>query len=1091
MQQLYRKARKLSLSSKPNSQWSSDPLPVLTNQPPFPSVLPPKFSVPAVLHPHPYRQISVFPTNSGLILRPVFENASVPSDTHVRLSWGKDVVIHESGDLTNDVDQSVTVIAHGILGILDIFDCPYLFLITAKEDLGNLFKGHSVCRIHGVSAIPLVNETVAIAALKRIDAKIKPAVSSGKPRSLTLGDAVSPSVEITTTLPSPLPEASSSAGHVKFGPEPLRIATNPAASASATSLPTKSLMVPPDPVLDGFASGQTTPTSSPASRSNSPVSATILERLSFWKKKKQSDAQSTHTVDSSISSNSILDDDDSDDASTDTPPQERVLNGLLSQATPPDTTEEKHTQVQEKVVREIIREFSRGLFFYSHEFDITRSLQHKYESLTSHERNKSILNDLGAQSPSSPIADPLSVSPLTEPHANLPLWRRVDKKFWWNENMSRPFTDAGLHNYVLPVMQGYFQLSEFHLPSSDYTLYGEQGNLPITSNPELDSIQYAIISRRSTDRAGLRYQRRGIDDEAHVANFVETESIVQVKRDGNWNTFSHVQIRGSIPLFWSQTGLNLKPPPVLDRPREESMDVLGQHFDRITHAYGPITAVNVAELTGKEAHVTTPYREALQELKAPQVSYHEFDFHRECAGMHYENISKLVSRLERSFAAQGFFWVSGSSVLSTQHGVFRVNCIDCLDRTNVVMSAFAKQVLNAELGAVAIVNHREVRNVEMENVFNDAWANNGDAISRAYAGTSALKGDFTRTGRRDLGGMLNDGMNSVMRMYSSTFSDYFSQACIDFLLGNRNSSVFSEFLSKLSSTDPKEMIRLSKIRAAAIETSVELVLYKGETLLNGWTMLSPLEINTKVGNKFVEKVILLSAQAIYVVNFDYTMDKVKMYTRIPLGDITGIQKGGDLVIIGSPLGFSDYPTLGAYILSALQEASRTVVDNYGFVISFRPRQTATRITSYALRNETSSYPGLDSIFSGDSSSAAETSSRMSKGSIVSNILDATTMGPNEQLFVAFKAIPVEIERERRTSDGHEEFVAAHPGQTCKQTVDSAVETVRKACVALGNGVDGVFVTEKDVVSLAEAQRLASFYSKFEYAFKRLLWLGVS
>jgi hypothetical protein len=36
------------------------------------------------------------------------------------------------------------------------------------------------------------------------------------------------------------------------------------------------------------------------------------------------------------------------------------------------------------------------------------------------------------------------------------------------------------------------------------------------------------MSRRSRDRAGLRYQRRGIDDEAHVANFVETETITRV-----------------------------------------------------------------------------------------------------------------------------------------------------------------------------------------------------------------------------------------------------------------------------------------------------------------------------------------------------------------------------------------------------------------------------------------------------------------------------------------------------------------------------------------------------------------------------------
>ena len=43
------------------------------------------------------------------------------------------------------------------------------------------------------------------------------------------------------------------------------------------------------------------------------------------------------------------------------------------------------------------------------------------------------------------------------------------------------------------------------------------------------------------------------------------------------------------------------------------------------------------------------------------------------------------------------------------------------------------------------------------------WANNGDALSRQYAGTNALKGDFTRTGERNLSGMMKDGVNSASR----------------------------------------------------------------------------------------------------------------------------------------------------------------------------------------------------------------------------------------------------------------------------------------------------------------------------------------
>lgn len=122
--------------------------------------------------------------------------------------------------------------------------------------------------------------------------------------------------------------------------------------------------------------------------------------------------------------------------------------------------------------------------------------------------------------------------------------------------------------------------------------------------------------------------------------------------------------------------------------------------------------------------------------------------------------------------------------------------------------------------------------------------------------------------------MLNDGVNSlaryiaclttyrsanaiVNRMYTSTFSDWFSQAVIDYFLGNRNLSVFSEFLLKLQSSDPRDLIRLSRIRAEAISTSVSRVLTEGERLLCGWTLFSPSELNLKFSDKFEEKVLLL------------------------------------------------------------------------------------------------------------------------------------------------------------------------------------------------------------------------------------------
>jgi len=185
--------------------------------------------------------------------------------------------------------------------------------------------------------------------------------------------------------------------------------------------------------------------------------------------------------------------------------------------------------------------------------------------------------------------------------------------------------------------------------------------------------------------------------------------------------------------------------------------------------------------------------------------YVEFDFHEQCRGMKYENIDRLIKSLEVPIQELGYCWLAPRNDgidraddasferLYEQKGVIRTNCMDCLDRTNVVQSAVGRHILNHQLLRLGIASFPDKGlsvYEDFENVFNHVWANNGDAISREYAGTSALKGDFTRTGKRNLQGMVNDATNSIARMYQNTFKDYFRQAAIDYLLGKAGVDVF-------------------------------------------------------------------------------------------------------------------------------------------------------------------------------------------------------------------------------------------------------------------------------------------------------------
>ncbi|KAF5373719.1 hypothetical protein D9758_000704 [Tetrapyrgos nigripes] len=335
-----------------------------------------------------------------------------------------------------------------------------------------------------------------------------------------------------------------------------------------------------------------------------------------------------------------------------------------------------------------------------------------------------------------------------------------------------------------------------------------------------------------------------------------------------------------------------------------------------------------------------------------------------------------------------------------------------------------------------------------------------------------MMGDFTRTGRRDLSGLLNDGVNSLARMYTSTFSDWFSQAVIDYTLGNRTISVFSEFLNKLQSSDPRDLIRLGKIRAEAIGDSVSRCLSEGERLLKGWTLFAPEELNVRIGDKFEEKVLLLS--------YDYTLEKVKRYTRVPLGDVIGISK---------------------------EEASRDPIQNAGFVVSWLNNNQVTRVTNYSVRNRIEvKRPSVNAIgggMNGNMISATATQlKRLSmtlgpkRGANMVKVADAeeTEEKDDDVSFAAFKILPIDPARVRRATSmgGGEEYTEGadelEGAQNCKEAVEMVVDSIRKACEDVGVA-EAEFLKDEDVVGLAEAQRMTSMYAKMEYGVKRLLWLG--
>jgi hypothetical protein len=203
--------------------------------------------------------------------------------------------------------------------------------------------------------------------------------------------------------------------------------------------------------------------------------------------------------------------------------------------------------------------------------------------------------------------------------------------------------------------------------------------------------------------------------------------------------------------------------------------------------YKNVIIVNLVDLKGSEKMLADAYETEYKKFGDDKVRYIQFDFHKKCKNLNYGAINELVSQIEKNIEDYGYFHydLQSKTVMRMQDGIIRVNCIDCLDRTNVVESIFGRHVITKQLRQLGLISESEQvsDHKHLENIFKNTWADNGDALSKLYAGTAALKSDFTRTGKRSLLGLYNDAMNSILRYYLNNFSDGDKQDAINLFLG--------------------------------------------------------------------------------------------------------------------------------------------------------------------------------------------------------------------------------------------------------------------------------------------------------------------
>ena len=318
--------------------------------------------------------------------------------------------------------------------------------------------------------------------------------------------------------------------------------------------------------------------------------------------------------------------------------------------------------LDEKVAKEVMR-VMKGMYF-SFEFDITNSLQRKHEKVLAEREKLRLAEEEKEAKLKGKLRKPKSgttpstettkdTGGLVEPLESEPIYRRADERFWWNRHLVADFVNAeDCSDFLVVLQQGFITSVPFTLPT-DSTSSLLPSSIPATPAQG----KFIIISRRSIERPGLRYMRRGTNEKGGVANFVETEFIISVEREGELHIASFIQTRGSIPIFWSQSPWSIKPIPVLDRPAEENLAACKSHFDEQIKFYGRNVIVNLAEGgVSKEAIVVDAYRntvEAMKEDKVKCVFWLHCIFRRELtvcgAGM---SNSTFIANVERCSIAR-------------------------------------------------------------------------------------------------------------------------------------------------------------------------------------------------------------------------------------------------------------------------------------------------------------------------------------------------------------------------------------------------------------------------------------------------------
>ncbi|KAI8520730.1 phosphatidylinositol-3,5-bisphosphate 5-phosphatase [Branchiostoma belcheri] len=420
-------------------------------------------------------------------------------------------------------------------------------------------------------------------------------------------------------------------------------------------------------------------------------------------------------------------------------------------------------------------------FYFSYSYDLTHTLQFNLTAAC---------NFLPEESGDEKIEESVPNVELEKGHIcgvqNCP-----EYKYVWNSHMLEKFEDRVHPDWRMSIIH-------------DVCVYGRP-------------IFITLIARRSILFAGTRFLKRGANCEGQVANEVETEQIVHdasVLSLGSGRYTAYVQMRGSVPLYWSQdiTTMMPKPPIGLDLADPYAY-IAGLHFNDMMKRYGsPVIILNLVKKREKRKHESVLTEELvsainyLNQFLPPQhaIQYIAWDMARFTKSKNVNVMERLGEIADRVVMRTGFF-KSGPHLYCTklrpeekcsemqgvaeesgrrQTGVLRTNCVDCLDRTNTAQFVTGKVALAFQLYSLGVLEDPKLEfDTDAIRVFEELYEDMGDTLALQYGGSQLVHSIQSYRKLSPWTSHSRDIMQTLSRYYSNAFSDAEKQSAINLFLG--------------------------------------------------------------------------------------------------------------------------------------------------------------------------------------------------------------------------------------------------------------------------------------------------------------------